>query len=86
MLRRAFQTALLHLKPPPNPSCQMRSPRFSPEVCSMLDRMYLRKQQSSLILSAKADAVFAGMRRHCAYHPDREQTPAARNKWCLLAV
>ena len=45
MLRRAFQTALLHLKPPPKPSCQMRSPRFSPLVCSMLDRMYLHKQQ-----------------------------------------
>ena len=41
MLRRAFQTALLHLKPPPKPSCQMRSPRFMPLVCSILDRMYL---------------------------------------------
>ena len=46
MLRRALQTALLHLKPPPKPSCQMRSPRFSPLVCSMLDRMYLHRQQT----------------------------------------
>ncbi len=47
MLRRAFQTALLHLKPPPKPSCQMRSPRFSPLVCSMLDRMYLQQAHAN---------------------------------------
>lgn len=28
--RFAFQTALLHLKPLPKPSCQMRSPRRTP--------------------------------------------------------
>ena len=42
LARRAFQTALLHLKPPPKPSCQTRSPRLTPLVCSMFDRMYLR--------------------------------------------
>ena len=38
---RAFQTALLHLNPPPKPSCQMRSPRRMLPVCSSLARMYL---------------------------------------------
>ena len=41
MLRHAFQTALLHLNPPPKPSCQMRSPLLMLPVCSRLARMYL---------------------------------------------
>ena len=48
LARRAFQTALLHLKPPPKPSCQTRSPRLTPLVCSMLDRMYLRTSNTIL--------------------------------------
>ena len=43
MLRRARQTALFALKPPPKPSCHRRSPRLRPVVCSTLARMYLRK-------------------------------------------
>ena len=36
----AFQTAELHLKPPPNPNCQILSPFFTPAEDSMQPRMY----------------------------------------------
>ena len=46
MLRHAFQTALLHLKPPPKPSCQMRSPLLMLPVCSRLANMYLESMNA----------------------------------------
>lgn len=81
MLRRAFQTALLHLKPPPKPSCQMRSPRFRPLVCSMLDRMYLRKQQPH---------QRQGQHAHAALQPQADRfctsQPQADNALCLIQL
>ena len=48
MSRSAFHTALLHLKPPPKPSCHRRSPLRTPSLCSMLPRMYLHSHAHSL--------------------------------------
>ena len=39
--RLALHTALLHLKPLPKPSCQMRSPRFMPPNISWYASTYL---------------------------------------------
>ena len=61
MLRHAFHTALLHLNPPPKPSCQMRSPLLMLPVCSRLAKMYLDSMHA-----CKAYKLHPGLSHYCS--------------------